>query len=384
MTSGKGSGNAPPDSVLTKIGGPWVPLQDSARQAIVQANDVNSAGPWQYGPSRTALMSRSQLDNINSGVKTANDPATIQAMLRAMGYSGDVASGNQVNNYAGVGAVNNIANNGIADPTGGNLGNLASGSMAGSGGLDMIRATAGGQYLGANPYLDKQIQAANSDITDQFTGSVIPAIEGRMSMNGRMGSNAEQQMTSEAYKQLGQQLSQNEQTMRGNAYNTERGYQTQAQLALPGAWSGELNTQIGANQANAQDVYSRIQQQLAAASQAHGAQSADVAQALQAGQGLGQNFQNMMMPTDKTGELLAQEQANRQANLTEQSNRFQYGQSAQYDQLQRYLKSLQGIASLGQNNANSAALGPNGPSGSEVAAQNAMQIASMVAMIAML
>lgn len=382
-TSSKGSNNAPSDTALTRAGGPWLPLQDPAKQAIGQAQQINAQGPWKYGPSKTAYMSDTQNALVAQGMGQAVDPDALKKMLASFGYSGDVASGNQVNQYDGSSAVGNVANNGIADPTNGNFDAIAANAMKGSGGIPLIQSTASGANLVDSPFLNQQVQNANRDITDQFTGSVIPGIESRMSMNGRMGSNAEQSLTGEAYKQLGSALSANENTMRGNAYNAERGYQNQAQLALPGANATELGAQTSANQAQAGDVYSRLQQQLAAANQAHGAKSADTAQALAAGQGLGTNFANTTAGTDKALEYGSIDQQNRQAAQTEASNQFQYAQSAQYDQLQRYIKSLQGIGSL-QPNAANAASQESGPSGGEVAGQNAAQLAAMVAMVAMM
>ncbi len=76
-----------------------------------------------------------------------------------------------------------------------------------------------GQYLGAgNPYLQGQIDSTNSDIQDRTNAAFGAA--------GRTGSGANQYVLAKA-------LSQNENNLRYNDYNSERGRMSQAAALAP-------------------------------------------------------------------------------------------------------------------------------------------------------
>ncbi|MDF9863709.1 hypothetical protein M2437_002691 [Methylorubrum pseudosasae] len=63
-----------------------------------------------------------------------------------------------------------------------------------------LQATANGDFLNANPYLDQAIKNANSSFVDQFNNSIAPGIDSQMAAAGRFGSGAYASLRNSAEK----------------------------------------------------------------------------------------------------------------------------------------------------------------------------------------
>jgi hypothetical protein len=491
MSGSKGGGNTPPDSELRNIAIPLPELRKPVQNAIAEANQQFKQGnqsPWNFGPGVVQPWDSAQQNGYNQGVSTAGQIGNIlnpsaslvsrvgggefvggtpgqgtmnafaaggfvgqqpgQALLNRAG-SGEfvgntpgqgllnrVGGGEFVGNSPGQGTLNAIAGGQFARPATGAYDQLLARAMGGSGGADMIRGTASGNMLGGNPYLQQVIDSQSRDIRQQY-GDAVSGIEGRVSAAGRLGSNSEMDLQGRASDSLGRSLSDLESRTRYQDYSNERGYQQQAQLALPGAFGQEINTGLGAANARAGDEWQALQTMLQgsqAAGQGYrdsmgqaiqGAGSAanvyqnSLGQALQGAQaagagvradqglqlqGAGQaasTYQNSLaqalqgagmapqqaaaqfMGADRLMQYGGAAQGQAQNVAQEGQDRFRYGQEADWQNLQRYIQSLQGSAGLTNQNAGGLGLQTQqGPSETTQAIGNIAQIAGAAAMFA--
>ena len=161
--------------------------------------------------------------------------------------------------------------------------------------LGGIGATAGGQFLGSNPYQQAMMQAATRPLEQQFSNQVLPNIASLFSKSGRYGSGAMQGALGQASESYGRALGDITSNIAGQQYQQERGLQQQAQLA---------------------------QAQLAAAAPSI----------------YGQQF----LPTQQLAQVGAAREQIAAQPLQEQMARFQFGQQLPYQQLSGYLSSVYG------------------------------------------
>ena len=129
-----------------------------------------------------------------------------------------------------------------------------------------LGATASGQFLGSNPYLDDVFQNAASRVTERFSEDVLPSIAAQFGAAGRTGSGAQALTTGRASGELTDSLGQLASSIYAPAYEAERGRQTQAagQLGQLGVAGGQLGADLlGRQQGIAGlggDLYSRQNQ----------------------------------------------------------------------------------------------------------------------------
>lgn len=378
--SSKGANNAPSDKAMTRMGGPWMPLQQPAQNAVKAANKLfKHDDDRTFGPGVVADFDPSTRDGIARGTAIAGTGAG--EFADAFGYTSRIAGGGEVGTSAGQQVLNRVGTGGVADPTGGAYGDILDETMAGSGGLDYLRGAANGDNLQDNPYLQRQVDAATRGVTDNFTKSVMPGIEGRMSQAGRLGSPVEKELQGAAYDALGRQLGDIEAGMRGTAYEAERGRQQQAGLALPGAMATESGAKLAAAGGQAGDVYQRLGIQLGAANSADSARRADVNTALAGQAAQGSAYNNQFAGADRAIAYGKENQAQQERVNMEAKARHEFEQAEPYERLKRYLAQLNGVAGMTNPGAATqyAMQETAGPSGWEVAIGNGMALAGTAA-----
>lgn len=94
--------------------------------------------------------------------------------------------------------------------------------------LDQNTATARGDYLNSNPYLDQMYKSATDPMVEQFKNATAPGIASQFSMAGRMGSGAHDQAMGTAETALGRGLGTASADIYGGNYQAERARQQQA------------------------------------------------------------------------------------------------------------------------------------------------------------
>lgn len=109
----------------------------------------------------------------------------------------------------------------------------------------------GGQYLNANPYLDRMYDSAANAVTRNFNESVLPGVSARFGMSGRGGSDSMQNAVQGAYTGLAEGLSGMASNIYGGNYANERSMQqNQAQFTpqLLQSQAGLYNNALQAGQ----------------------------------------------------------------------------------------------------------------------------------------
>lgn len=205
-------------------------IQQGAQQNIYTAANGALAGydPTPYQGQRTA------------GFGDVSQWAMNQALGRSQGAAHEQALGGYIQGALGQGQF---------DLTGAGL--TANGAMAGlRPAQEQLGATAGGQYLGQNPYLNAMYGQAANQMTEQFRNSVMPGIDAKFGAGGRAGSGMHAAYMQQANNNLGNQLGGLAANMYGNAYNTERDRMVGAAGTLQ---SGALSGMSGLG-----DLYGRV------------------------------------------------------------------------------------------------------------------------------
>jgi hypothetical protein len=153
--------------------------------------------------------------------------------------------------------------------------------------LQQQAGTVGGQYLGANPYLQAALKPAQQ-ATQQAYYDAINEARSNLSMGGRYGSGAQTELESRAQQNLANALAGQAGQLAYQNYATERGRQEAAAMGAPGLAASEY---------------------------------ADI---------------NQLLQTGKAGE--AYEQAALEADVA----RFNFGQQKPYEKLSSYLGAVYG------------------------------------------
>lgn len=369
-TSSKGANNAPSDKELARVGGPWQPLQTPLKNTISRARSI-SFDPWEYGPGVVEGFNDTQNAGLDTGIATAS--GALPGLRTASDYATGIAGGSEVGRGPAQGVFDSVAG-GVTNPSAAEYGAIRSEAMGGSGGMEYLRGAARGDNLQDNPYLEKQIAAASRGVTDEFKRTVMPGIEGRMSMNGRLGSPVETDLKGAAYDRLAQSLGEIESGFRGNAYESERGRQQQAALALPGAQATEIATKTGAAKTVADDAYTRLSMQLDAAGKSADNRRADVNQALAANNSAGTAYNTAQQASKDMFAAGSERQAQQERVNQENQDQFRYNQEEPYNRLTRLLQQYGMIGGLTNPGAaaNYYTQSQSGPSGTEVAIGNTL------------
>ena len=167
-------------------------------------------------------------------------------------------------------------------------------------GMQGLGATAGGQFLNANPYQQQMMQAATRPLEQQFSNQVLPGIASLYSKSGRYGSGAMSNALGQSTEAYGRALGDITGTLAGQQYQAERALQQQAQ----------------------------------------GAQLAGAAQAPTM-------YAQQYLPSQQLAQIGAQREAISAQPLQEQMQRFSFGQQLPYQQLAGYLSSVYGSPMTG-------------------------------------
>lgn len=147
-----------------------------------------------------------------------------------------------------------LANTSVAQAplTAGQQQSLSSLSAAGQTGqanieeaMGLLRGTATGNYVGANPYLDAQVAKAQGDITTQFREATAPSIDANAARAGIFGGSTWQNQQLRAQEALGGALGDVSNQMRGQAYTTERAQQEAATRDMLNAADAGVKFQQG-------------------------------------------------------------------------------------------------------------------------------------------
>lgn len=194
--------------------------------------------------------------------------------------------------------------------------------------LPGTQATAGGAYLGSNPFFNAALAGAGQAATRQYLDAISQGRSGA-SMAGRYGSGAATELESRAQQNLANALTQRAGELAYQQYGMERGLQEGALGRLSDISGQRFQQQLAATSGLGSLAEQQAQRQMAAAQAAPGLAAADY-----------QDIQQLM----NVGQTA--EDYQRQA-LEADIGRFEYGQNLPYTKLQSFLSAAYG-APMGQ------------------------------------
>lgn len=191
-------------------------------------------------------------------------------------------------------------------------------------GSDVLRQTAAGGFLNANPYQSQMMQAATRPLEQAFSQQVLPGISSLYSKSGRLGSGSMERALGSASESYGRALGDVTANLAGTQYQQERGLQQQAASTLGAQQQAQFGTQLqaagGLGTVQAQDLARQLQASLAAP----------------------QIYGQQYLPSQMLGQVGAQQEAISAQALQDQMARYNFQQQLPYQQLQGYLSSVYG------------------------------------------
>lgn len=247
------------------------------------------------GPSATTQQALAMAEQR----ALAGSPLNRQAQSTIMNMMGNY-SPYEAGYQEAMGRYNQLYGNAYTDPSKGFYEQLRAGAMQNEA-LGGMRQTAGGAYLGANPYLEGALAQSNR-LTSEALQEGIRGLESRTAQAGRYGSGAEAQLVGKATDAAARAMQEANQQAYLQNYMTERGLQEAAQARLGGFSQQDIMNRM----AGAQQLTSSGQQEFANRMAAlQGTQSA-----LSGAQGVyQQNLANQMAAAQFAPSLAAQDYA---------------------------------------------------------------------------
>ncbi|MGB1877365.1 MAG: hypothetical protein ACPHGY_10705 [Rhodospirillaceae bacterium] len=106
---------------------------------------------------------------------------------------------------------------------------------------DQLLATMRGDYLNSNPYLQSAIDAASSGLVRNYQEAIRPGIDSSFERAGRYGSNAYQTMQDQAQDTLAKNLGNISSQLSYGDYSRERNLQDQAMRLAPSLSQADYN-----------------------------------------------------------------------------------------------------------------------------------------------
>jgi hypothetical protein len=202
--------------------------------------------------------------------------------------------------------------------------------------------TAGGAFLGMNPFLQATFEAASRPITSQFQQQ-IQNINSQASRAGRFGSAAQGQLQAGAAESLAANLSGLGERLGFAGYQQERQLQEAAlnrqQQAQQQALINQLAATSGLGQTQAQQFATQLQAAQGLTGAEQGAANVRLAASQLAPGMAAQDYADIqrLLQVGQMGEQYQQQE------LQDQLNRFNFQQQAPFRALQQYLSFIGGV-----------------------------------------
>lgn len=198
---------------------PWSGQQPFLRDIYNSAQSLYRYNQPEYFPGQTYV---GPSDQTQAGLGMMQD--------RAMGSPVESTMQDYI-----MGSLTNPGGQGTQDFLSGVMGSQptfgqSQGMVGGMGNVpsQALTATASGDFLNSNPYLDNMFSNASRAVTEQFNDAVLPGLNATFAGAGGSGSQIQRELAMDAAGELGDSLSGMAANIYGNNYQTERGRQLQA------------------------------------------------------------------------------------------------------------------------------------------------------------
>ncbi len=242
---------------------PWEPQQGYLKTGLQRADDLYKQGGVQPA---MATQTSDALSMVEQRAR-AGSPLTNIAKSAVGGQAGNNIGHNTLDTFAM--GTNPFQSALMTSHMGENPGAATYGSIqgtdygsddiaamyranAGGGYLDSnpvnsyLGATASGEMLNSNPYIDATFESAARPMMRSFSEGVMPGIQGNFAKAGRYGSGAQANAEDQAIDQYGRALGDLATNIYGQNYAQERQNQMSAASTIGSAYSQERANQLGA------------------------------------------------------------------------------------------------------------------------------------------
>lgn len=132
----------------------------------------------------------------------------------------------------------------------------------------------GGEFIGANPYIDELIQQTEADAMRQFQESILPTRAAELNLSGAYGTALGQQAEANTARDFAQMLSGQTSGLRAQDYQSERENMMRALQLLSGETVASRQGLFGARDTDVQSATNLRQAQMAANAQRAAARAA--------------------------------------------------------------------------------------------------------------
>ncbi len=318
--------------------GPWEGTQPYLKDVYRQAQN-------QYGDRREFFPDQTYADPTDrENLANAYDSMQAGGTMQQRGAGTLMSDQMQRGRDFGRGDAQQFAQGGNQSPYMQNLYNM-SGNTGNMEGLDatakgQLEATARGDYLNNNPYLDAQFDDASSRIGRKFSEITQPGIASQFGSAGRTGSALQGQQLGMAQGELARELGGLQTDIYGKNYQQER----DRQLAGAGAL-GDLSSSVYSDEANrALDATKYgAQQGLDQQRLAGDLYGSEQRQALDAASLVPGQTASTQANIDRLRGVGERERGDEQRGINEAMDRFYFGESERGDALARYAALIGGL-----------------------------------------
>lgn len=315
---------------------PWKEAQPYILQGYQQAQNLYNQGPAEFFPGQTYISpSEATTNALNMAEQRAMAGSPL--VREAQGSVSNLMS--FTNPYAAQTAQLGATAN---DPSADFYRQLMEGQVGGSSeAMDMIRRTASGEYLNANPYLEAALSRANRLATESYQEG-LRGLQSQASAAGRYGSGAMGQQVAKGQDVFARALTEQNQQAYAQNYASERAAQEAAIARMAGIEQQGIQNRMAGASALTSGQQQALATRLGALVSAGQMTEADANRQLQAAQ---------LAPT-----LAEQDYADMQkllmvgqaregydaAALQDEMARWNYQQTAPWENLQRYQSAISG------------------------------------------
>ena len=200
-----------------------------------------------------------------------------------------------------------------------------------------LMATAGGEYLNSNPYLDQTFNKAADNVRRMYQTSTAPGLEADAAGHGRYGSGLMANRRDQAQENLGTSLGNLATSIYGGNYATERQNQLNAANSLGGLYNSGLGLRASTAATSADQANRDAALRLQATGQIAGDKAGDLARQLQASNMMTQaeqgDLNNFMSANDRLSQAFNTGADRQMAALNSANNMYNASRAQQLQAL---------------------------------------------------
>lgn len=316
---------------------PWKEVQPFLKQGYAEAARLYGEGGPKFFEGQTYVSPSEATQSALAQAEQramAGNPLLKQAQASIggmMGYTNPYAS--QIASLGGS----------ATDPSAAFYRQIMEGQGAGGSteAMDMMRRTASGEYLNANPYLEGALSRANRLATESYQEG-LRGLQSQASAAGRYGSGAMGQQLAKGQDVFARALTEQNQQAYAQNYANERAAQEAAIARMSGLEQQGLSNRLAAAGQLTAGQQNSLNTQLGALGTAGNITAQDAARQMQLAQMAPQLAEQDYADIQRLLTVGQAREGQSAAELQDQMARWNYNQNLPYQELQRYMSTISG------------------------------------------